>query len=220
MNMQQERKTVWNPLYIGIISYFCVLLPGLILFAINFEKLGKPQLKKPLLAAGILFFILMLIAWIYLQESYDLVLEAFHIGVPVALAAWQHPAYRKLLDDDTNEIYPESLLKPAVLSILFLLLFVGANLGLQWWSHEQLKHRMSEAMQLYDSGSLQQAANQLQELKNDYPGEQLAYINLSITYEAMGKTDSASVILEEWLDIAPDDAQAKEMLYNMRFRGS
>ncbi|MCB0819848.1 MAG: tetratricopeptide repeat protein [Bacteroidetes bacterium] len=218
--MNQERRTVWNPLYIGIIAYFCVLLPGLILFALNFEKLNRPQLKKPVLIAGILFFIFMLIAWMYLPESYDLVLEAFHIGVPVGLAAWQHPIYRRLLDDDTNEYYPESLLKPAVLSILFLLVFVGSNLGLQWWNHEQLKSRMGEAMQVYDSGSLQQAANQLNEIKHDYPGEQLAYINLAITYEAMGKIDSATVVLEEWLEIAPDDAQAKEMLYNMRFGGS
>jgi tetratricopeptide (TPR) repeat protein len=215
--MKQERSTVWNPLYIGIIGYFCLLLPGMILFALNFEKLGKPKLKKPVLAGGVLFFVIMLAAWIYLPASFDWFLEALHIGVPVALAAWQHPIYRKLLDDDHNEVYQESLLKPAVLSILFLLVFISLTLALQWWSHEQLKKKMTEAMQLYDTGSLQEAANHLREIKKEYPAEQLSYINLAITYEAMGKTDSATAVLEEWLLKAPEDSQAQEMLYNMRF---
>jgi hypothetical protein len=33
----------------------------------------------------------------------------------------------------------------------------------------------------------------------------------------MGKTDSATAVLEEWLSKAPEDSQAQEMLYNMRF---
>jgi peptidoglycan/LPS O-acetylase OafA/YrhL len=215
--MKAERQTVWNPLYIGVLSYFCLLLPGMILFAINFEKLGKPQLKKPVLTGGVLFFLAMLAAWIYLPAGFDWLLETLHIGIPVAMAAWQHPIYRKLLDDDNNEVYAESLLKPAVLSILFLLVFIALTLALKWWSHERLKNRMVEAMQLYDTGSLQEAANHLNLIKTEYPDEQLAYINLAITYEAMGKVDSASVVLEDWLSKAPGDSQAQEMLYNLRF---
>lgn len=215
--MNGPRKTIWNPLYIAIIAYFCLLLPGMVLFALNFEKLGKPRFKQAFMLAGILFFCFMLAAWMYLPERYDWALEILHIGVPVGIAAWQHPLYRKQIDDDSNEVYPESLLKPAILSILFLLVFVASVLGFEWWRHEQLKKKMATAMELYDTGSLQEAANLLKEIRNNYPGEQLASINLAITYEAMGKTDSAALVLENWLERAPDDAQAREMLYNMRF---
>jgi len=208
-------KRIWNPLYIGIITYFCLVLPGVILFAINFEKLGKPNFKKPFLIVGSLFFIALLWAWLYLPESWDTFLAIIHMGSAIGLAAWQYPFYRRFLDNDEGSV--ESLFKPALLSVLFLIFMVSLGLGWNWYQHEKLKEDMNAAMQDYDLGNYIDAVVKLKTIVQDYPYENLAYTNLSITYETMGHKDSAIVVMENWLQQMPEDEQAKERLYQLRY---
>jgi peptidoglycan/LPS O-acetylase OafA/YrhL len=113
-------KRFWNPLYIGIITYFCLVLPGVILFAINFEKLGKPRFKLPMIILGCIGFFALLLGWLYLPKEWDTELAIVHMGSSIGIAAWQYSSYRKALDEDENAKV-ESLFKPALLSILFLI---------------------------------------------------------------------------------------------------
>lgn len=195
-----------------------MVLPGVILFAFNFERLGKAKLKKPVLIGGILFFIALLWAWLYLPESWDTPLAVIHIASAIGLAAWQYPFYRRFLDNDEGSV--ESLFKPALLSVLFLLFMVSIGLGWNWYQHEKLKKEMNAAMQDYDIGNYKDAVAKLKAVIHDYPFENLAYTNLSITYETMGHRDSAIQVIENWLQQMPDDEQAKERLYQLRYAPS
>lgn len=217
--MSASRKTFWNPLYIGIITYFCLVLPGVILFSKNFEKLGKKTFKTPVAVFGTLYFLALLAGWLLLSQDWDIYLQIAHVGIAIGLAAFQYPYYRKLLDDETEEeeIQVESLLKPGLLSILFALFMISLGISWNWYSHEKLKEEMQIAMQQYDSGDYRKAVDGLQHIIEEYPGESLAYTNLSITYEAMGEQDSAIWITEKWLEIAPGDSSAQDRLYSLRY---
>ncbi|MEX1188107.1 MAG: hypothetical protein WED33_02550 [Bacteroidia bacterium] len=215
--MNSEKRLIWNPLYIGIITYFCLVLPGIILFARNFEKLEKKAFRIPTLVFGSMYFVLLILGWIFLPESWDLALNIAHIGIALGLAALQYPYYRRFLDDEETEEERgvESLIKPALLSLVFALLLVSAGIGWEWYQNELLKGKMSLAMTNYDSGNYRDAVNGLNEIIESYPGESLAYTNLSITYETMGKADSAIYIMQEWLKIAPEDKAAEDRVYEL-----
>jgi len=94
---------------------------------------------------------------------------------------------------------------------------VSIGLGWNWYQHEKLKKEMSAAMQDYDIGNYKDAVAKLKAVIHDYPFENLAYTNLSITYETMGHRDSAIQVIENWLQQMPDDEQAKERLYQLRY---
>jgi hypothetical protein len=209
-------RRVWNPLYIGIITYFCLVLPGVILFAINFEKLGKPRLKMPMLVVGSLGFIALIWAWLFLPKEWDTPLAIIHMGSSIGLAAWQYSSYRKFLDEN-EDVQVESLFKPALLSVLFLIVLVSIGLSWTWYQHEQLKKDMQLAMQDYDLGNYKDAVSKLKVIVHDFPMENLGYTNLSITYETMGHPDSAILVMENWLEKMPEDAAAKERLYQLRY---
>lgn len=171
----------------------------------------------PVLVFGIVYFVALLAGWLYLSESWDLVLNIAHVGIALGLAAWQYPYYRRFLDDEeTSENRGvESLLKPALLSIIFALLMVSSGIGWMWYQNELLKEQMGNAMQFYDEGNYREAVDELNSIIEKYPGESLAYTNLSITYETMGKADSAIYIMQEWLKIAPDDKAAQDKVYEL-----
>lgn len=209
-------KRIWNPLYIGIITYFCLVLPGIILFAINFEKLGKPRLKLPMLIVGGLGFIALVWAWLFLPKEWDTPLAVIHMGSAIGLAAWQYPSYRKFIDEH-EDVKVASLFKPALLSVMFLIMMVSIGLSWTWYQHEQLKKAMQVAMDDYDVGNYKDAVGKLKMIINEYPMESLAYTNLSITYETMGHPDSAILVLENCLEKMPEDAAAKERLYQLRY---
>lgn len=218
--MNSEKRLVWNPLYIGIITYFCLVLPGIILFSKNFKRLGKHKLQLPVLIFGVIYFVALAAGWLFLPESWDLVLNIAHIAIALGLAALQHTFFRRFLDDEeTVELRGvESLIKPALLSTVFALLMVSAGIGWMWYQNELLKEQMGVAMQFYDQGNYRDAVDELNSIIQKYPGESLAYTNLSITYETMGKPDSAIYIMQEWLKIAPEDKAAEDRVYELMSR--
>lgn len=210
-------KRIYNPLYIGIIGYFCLLLPGFILFAQNFERLEKANYKKPVLIIGSLVFLAMVFGWIFLPPSFDTALQIAHLVIPIGMALWQYPIYRQQIDQ-SDDVEVQSLLKPALLSIVFALLLISLGITWNWWKHEQLKVQMQEALSAYNDGDLNRSVVLLKEIIETNPGEGLAYTNLAITYESLGYRDSAIAVTEAWLKIMPEDSEAKERLYQLRYQ--
>jgi tetratricopeptide (TPR) repeat protein len=133
------------------------------------------------------------------------------------MALWQYPLYRQQIDkSDDVEVQP--LLKPALLSIVFALLLISLGITWNWWKHEQLKGQMQQALSAYNDGDLKQSVVLLKEIIETNPGEGLAYTNLAITYESLGYRDSAIAVTEAWLKIMPEDSEAKERLYQLRYQ--
>ena len=212
-------KKIWNPLYIGIISYFCLVFPAVILWGINFRKLGKPALAKPTIIIGLSLFALLVSGWVLLPESWDWILEGFHIAISIGGAAFQYRYYRDVVENDDEEEYQiESLMKPALLSIIFVLLIISMVIGWGWIQQREIEKQLQVARDLYDTGNYPGSVSILKEIIQQDQMERTAYVNLSITYETMGKPDSARIILEDWLKQMPEDSEIKERVYQMRYQ--
>ncbi len=210
-------KKVWSPLYIGIISYFCLVLPAVILWGINFRKMGRTDLVKPNFLIGIFLFIALILGWIFLPKSWDWGLEIFHVSISIAGAAIQYPIYRKFLEEDEDNRIVESLFPQALLSIFFLILCISTFFGWNWYLQHQTEKQLLQSKELYDLGDYPASITILKKLIEEDPGQRTAYLNMSIAYETMGKPDSAIVIMENWLNQMPEDGEAKERIYQLRY---
>lgn len=211
-------KKFWNPLYIGIISYFCLVFPAVILWGINFRKLGKPAFAKPTIIIGLSLFALLVSGWVLLPESWDWILEAFHIAISIWGAAFQYNYYRDIIENDDEEYEIESLMKPALLSIIFVLCIISSLVAIHWFQQLEIEEKIHQARDLYDTGNYPASVSILKEIIQQDQMERTAYVNLSITYETMGKPDSARIILEDWLKQMPEDSEIKERVYQMRYQ--
>lgn len=211
-------KKIWNPLYIGIISYFCLVFPAVILWGINFRKLGKPALAKPTIIIGLSLFVMLVSGWVLLPESWDWILEAFHIAISIGGAAFQYRYYRDVVENEEEEYEIESLMKPALLSFIFVLLIISMVIGWGWIKQREIEKQLQVARDLYDTGNYPGSVSILKEIIQQDQMERTAYVNLSITYETMGKPDSARIVLEDWLTQMPDDTEIKERVYQMRYQ--
>jgi hypothetical protein len=211
-------KKIWNPLYIGIISYFCLVFPAVILWGINLRKLGRPELAKPTFIIGFTLFALLVSGWVLLPDSWDWILEAFHITISIWGAAFQYRYYRDVIENDYEEYQIESLMKPALLSIIFVLLIISMVIGWGWIQQREIEKQLQVARDLYDTGNYPGSVSILKEIIQQDQMERTAYVNLSITYETMGKPDSARIVLEDWLTQMSDDTEIKERVYQMRYQ--
>jgi tetratricopeptide (TPR) repeat protein len=212
----QKPNKAWSPLYIGVIAYFCLLVPGIILLGINYEKLGKPRFKLLTWAVGSIVFTGIALLFVLLPEKLDWLWEIIHISAAIGIAAIQYPLYRKFIEEnELNET--ESLLKPAILSVGFLLVMLIGYFSWQWYSFTTYKTQLSEAEELYNSGEYPKAVQRLKETRDEYPRGRESFVILAMTYEAMGKRDSAIRSLQDWLVISPEDEEVKNKLYDLRY---
>lgn len=202
---------VWNPLYIGIISFFCFILPAIILMGINYEKLGRPDLKLKTWILGSAVFVILISLFIFLPDDYTWLVNALHIITAVGIAAIQYPLFFKARERNP-ELKIDSLIKPAFYSLGFALLIAILMLaGNEILFRQQIKS-LELSKEFFNKKQYNQAINELKKVHHDYPSERLPYINMAIAYQEMGKPDSAKITLQQWLKIAPDDSEAKELL--------
>jgi hypothetical protein len=180
--------------------------------------LGKPALANPTIIIGLSLFALLVSGWVLLPESWDWILEAFHIVISIGGAAFQYRYYRDVVENDEEEYEIESLLKPALLSIIFVLLIISMVIGWRWIQQREIEKQLQVARDLYDTGNYPGSVSILKEIIQQDQMERTAYVNLSITYETMGKPDSARIILEDWLKQMPEDSEIKERVYQMRYQ--
>jgi len=207
----------WSPLYIGVIAFLCLLLPGFFLLGVNYRKLGKPHLKWISWIVGILVFGVFASWFVDSWPHLDWLFMLLYIGTSVAMAAIQYSLYRRVLDDDET-VRPQSLLVPGVLSALFAIGVLILFFGWEWYSYTGYVKRLQQAEEFYDAGEYPAAIAVMKETCADYPTGRESYVMLAMLYDASGKRDSAIFALDSWLGVAPEDAEVKEKLYDLRYK--
>jgi tetratricopeptide (TPR) repeat protein len=214
--LENPSSKAWSPLYIGVISFFCLLLPGFILLGKNYKKLGRPNFEKPTYAIGFALFMIFIAILLLAPENFDTAISISVIIISISIAAIQYPLYRRYLDEN-EEHQVESLLKPALLSVLFTITIAISLFAYKWYDHQQLEKMLQKAQSEYETANYRASLVTLEKIRNEYPEARLGYINTAITYEAIGKKDSATMYVKEWLAISPNDAEAKELLYKLNY---
>lgn len=209
-------KKAWNPTWIAVIAFFFTLLPGLILMAINYEKLGKPKYKKPLIIFAIISFLLLCYFTAVLSSNYDYLFAIIHLSTPILIIVFQ----RKLYDDflDSHESHQtESLRFPAILSFLFIAVFILSLSGYKYFEHLSIKNGVAAAEQFFLDGQFNEAKITLHLLMEKYPEEPIILYNLAAIYRAEHQNDSAKFYLRKLLETSPNHSEAKEVLYNLEY---
>jgi hypothetical protein len=214
-----EPPRPWSPFHLGLISYFCIIVPGGLLFAENYRRLGFPARKRPFQVISIGWFLLFMVSAATLPGHYYWVTELLHLLFPVGMILLQNPIYQKWREATDDAVPLASLQRPLLLSVLFALLLFAGIAGRDWYLQHRLEQEMQFAHDAYLSGNYDDALKRLHELEQEYPGERLVYINIALAFEGAGKRDSAIFYLQRWLRKHPDDAETQELLYNLRYGG-
>jgi tetratricopeptide (TPR) repeat protein len=220
MDMSENNATTkspWSPYHLGLISYFCIILPGAWLFAENYKRLGCPRLVVPYRAISLVWFVLFIAAIAYLPSDYSWAAEVVHLAYPIVMILLQNAAWQRWREQTDDLIPTAALGKPIVLSVMFALFVFGAIAGKDWYLQYKLERQMELAQEHFMQGRFTESVRLLQAMKMDYPRERTIYINLAIAQEAAGMPDSAIKSMNYWLTIAPDDKEAAEILYRLRY---
>lgn len=217
--LENPSSKAWSPLYIGVISFFCLLLPGFILLGKNYKKLGRPAFEKPTYAIGFSLFALFISILMFAPENFDTGISIGVIIISISIAAIQYPLYRRYLDEN-EEHQVESLLKPALLSVLFTITIAISLFGYKWYDYQQLEKMLQQAQGEYETANYRASLITLEQIRDKFPEARLGYINASITYEALGKKDSALLFVNKWLEISPNDGEAKELMYKINYNSN
>src|SRR5690606_32459961 len=139
---------------------------------INYSKLGKPQLKKPTWILGSLVFSALLIAFILLPPNYDGLVMTLQIGVAVSIAAIQYPLFYKVREQNPS-FKTTSILKPALLSILFLIIPIGAILVRNEYLFKKELRLLKLSKELFQTSQYRKSIQTLKEGRETNPGQQL-----------------------------------------------
>jgi len=214
LNRSELPSKAWSPLYIGIISYFCFILPGVILMAINYGKLGRNDLRRRALFIGIIVFVLLVVLFSFLPSKYDWLTTSLHIGAAFAIAGIQYRLFAKARENNPGW-KTESILIPALLSLVFLIVPIGIIILRNEYLFKKEKEGLRISKDFFEKKDYQNAIHALKNVRDINPQQQLSYVNAAIAYDAMGKKDSAKLVLKQWLEIAPDDSEAQELLRSM-----
>ena len=209
------KPKAWNPVYVAVVAFFLTIIPAAFLCALNMKRMGKPKWFYPILMAAFLLFGFELYLTAVVNESQVWVIQVFHLVLALAVSIPQKALYEKQLDAELIE--EASFLKPILVGVAFVAIMLSAYYSWLFMQHRQLNAKMGSAMEDYNQGDYANARKKIVEIKSEYGGYAEVYYNLALTLDRENKTDSAILILKEWLEIAPNDSSAKELLFQLNY---
>lgn len=124
-----KHQDAWSPKAIGAITLLCTFLPGGILWALNYSRLGQPEKTRPRLI-GVLIGYCALWALIFLEientdvaRAVDVCIRGIHPVLGFLFYQQQKDLFKQHIDSGGRKA---SILLPTLLSIAFLVtLIVG-----------------------------------------------------------------------------------------------
>ncbi len=185
----------------------------------NFNRMALPKKARYTAIIGIPLLLVVLAIYICVPKEYDDWVGALHISLAIIIGAIPYRDYRKLMDENPHR-KSALLIKPALVAILFPIGLLAAWYAFASFQEEKRVEILTASMDAYQKNDYRNALNLLNEVKEEFPEERLAFVNSAIVYEALQKPDSAAWNIEQWLKIAPNDEEAKEILERFRYASS
>lgn len=211
-----SHQRAWNPVWIAVLGFFFTLLPALILMAINYERLGKPALKWPIIVGASVFFVGLTYLTTFPLKGYEWAFVIIHIGGCITIAVIQKPLYESFLD--ASEAHQEESFRwPVVYSLFFVAALFGGIGVFEYYHHRRTVNMLQQAEQLYLEGKNNEALQLLLKLHADYPNDEIVLFNLGVIYKENGQPDSAKIYLRQLLKLDPENEEARDMLHRLNF---
>jgi MORN repeat variant len=205
-------KTAWNPRAIGWLGFFFTFFPAGIMLAFNWEKLGKPEKKRPTIFFTTLFFTIYLILLVWFLDVPVYVSLLLYLIMSIGFYRSQRKLYKDFIRKGGKK---ESFKKPiwigigSLVGVLILFGGIGAIEGLK------LKKKYDQGIEYYNIGQFEKAKEIMSELADDEIYEASALYALCCIALAEGEIDHSFLLLRNLTFIAPDDLNVKLLLTRM-----
>lgn len=117
-----NHRAVWNPKAIKLISIFCSLVPGCVLFSMNYARLEHPEKKKRILTViGVTLLYFILVAITPSIKFINYLFIAVSVVISIYVANDQNKLYENHIQNGGKKA---SITIPLILSIFFVLIFL------------------------------------------------------------------------------------------------
>ena len=213
-------RAAWSPTAIVWACLLFSVLPGGIMYALNFERLGQPQKKKTALLGVIAFcfvFYGILFAAAFKPELFpsfnEKMLRALSAAGTFGMARifylQQKPLFIRHLQQGGKKA---SVWPPIVWSVATITVVGIALVGYFIWQVNRDEQEFSRGYALMQKGKYDEAEKIFKSYQDKYPDETPAYMNLALIYADEAKLPQAKQELTELLRLDPKDKDAKDLL--------
>ena len=194
----------WSPSVISLITALFSILPGGILHAMNYARLGYPQKKRLVLVSNIIMSVFLIFLSLLTNMHY-----LFFLVINLAYAGYFFKSQDSIFQNHIEKGGKKgSLIGPMILSVLTTGLIFGASLG-----YDHLKSMdYEEAVVMMTAGKYDEAEKLFQSYKKYSPKEESTYYNLALIYQETERFDLAIAELKTLLRMNPKDTEARSML--------
>lgn len=199
----------WNPRGIALITFFFSILPGGILHALNYERLGRSELKRNNLITNTLSAVALVVAALTFDLP-RLLIFVINVGYAIYFQISQESLFRQHLAGGGKKA---SLVLPGAASLLSLVPLLTLMLVLgNSYQVTHFERQFGRAVQLLKDERYAEAEQMFKECQEYYPEDTAIYWNLAIVYHETGRIDEAKGQLERLLEIDEDADDAKDYL--------
>ncbi len=197
----------WSPSVISLITALFSILPGGILHAMNYARLGYPQKKKSALVSNVIMSVFLIVLSL-LTNLHHL----FFLVINLAYAGYFFKSQDSIFQNHVKKGGKKgSLIGPIILSVLTAGLIVGVSLG-----YDHLRTlEYEKAVIMMAAGKYDEAEKLFQSYKKYSPKEESTYYNLALIYQETDRLDLAMAELKALLRINPKDTEARSMMMEL-----
>jgi len=196
----------WSPTGIALITVLFSPLPGGILHALNYARLGRPELRRLTLAVNLLTTTLLFLVAFFADRPLRLLTWA----ASIMIAAYFYKSQESLFRGHRAAGGPRaSLLLPGVLSIVVPVILA---LALSYGQDSHYERRFDKGLKLMEEGKLTQAEREFRAYQEVNPDDMASYWNLAVIYERSGDVGKAKQELKAFLARNPTSQKAQEYL--------
>jgi hypothetical protein len=206
LGKRPQARPPWNPTGIALISVLLSPLPGGVLHALNYDRLGQPKRRRLALTSNLITTTILFVAVFATPNRSHVLIWAASLFI----AAYFYKSQDKLFREHKSAGgQTASLLVPGLLSVVVPVL-LGISLSYVEFVHYRTELR--DAVRLMKVGELHKAENKLREFQRANPDEMASYWDLALIYERTGDLDKAKHELRTFLVEHKQSREVQEYL--------
>jgi Tetratricopeptide repeat len=201
-----RRRAPWSPTGIALISVLFSPLPGGILHALNYSRLGQPGRQGLALTSNLITTAILFLAFFFASGRFQFLVLIVSILIAAYFYKSQEHLFRQYRSTGGQKA---SLLLPAVLSVIAPVILA---LGLSYAEDLRYQARFKEALRMMEAGKYAEAERGFRACQEAYPDDVASYWNLAVIYDRSGDLGRAKQELKAFLAKDPGSKEVREYL--------
>lgn len=209
-----DGRAPWDPKAIGFISFFFSFLPAGIMLGLNYERLGQPEKKVPVIVATLISAAVFgALVWNLPEDTPNGVFQAVSLGIALWFASVQKSTFTAHVARGGVKASPWPA---AGLSALVVTAVVGVAVLAAYREAEEAEAHFEQAMDAAAEGRTEEAIETYEAHLESNPEESSAHFNLAQLLLQEGRLDEALHHAQEFRQMEPDDADGEALVDAIR----